>query len=156
MGSTGASVLKILRNASASVGVVRPTVFCTKIVCGLRNYVLNRNLPVSPAGFRIESGAAPLGRNAKCRKSWSVRLWQQHATPFCISEYLRNRPRAGGTTSHGANHKPNPTGGAEGSKISGLPKAGERTKTQRFRKKGVLEGLHKEGRRRGGCEAVRC
>jgi hypothetical protein len=25
-----------------------------------------------------------------------------------------------------------------------LPKAGERTKTQRFRKKGVLEGLHKE------------
>src|SRR5262249_32750677 len=23
----------------------------------------------------------------------------RHATPFCISEYLRNRPRAGGTTS---------------------------------------------------------
>src|SRR5262245_20162505 len=95
---------------------------------------------------------------------------QQHATPFCISEYLRNRPRAGGTTSQGAkldrchvkiassgaNHKPNPTGGAEGSEISGLPKAGKRTKTQRFRKKGVLEGLHKEGRRRGGCETVRC
>jgi hypothetical protein len=82
----------------------------------------------------------------------------RHATPFCISEYLRNRPRAGGTTSQdakllgchvkiassGAKHKPNPTGGAEGSEISGLPKAGQRTKTQRFRKKGVLEGLHKE------------
>src|ERR1700747_3465948 len=136
----------------------------------LRNYVLNRNLGASPAGFRIESGAAPLGRNAKCRKSWSVRLWTTTATPFCISEYLRNRPRAGGTTSQGAklircrvkiassgaNHKPNPTGGAEGSEISGLPKAGEKTKTQRFRKKGGLEGLHKEGRRRGGCEAVRC
>jgi hypothetical protein len=82
----------------------------------------------------------------------------RHATPFCISKYLRNRLRAGGTTSQGAKlvgchvkivssgakHKPNPTGGAEGSEISGLPKAGKRTKTQRFRKKGVLEGLHKE------------
>src|SRR5262249_47607615 len=36
------------------------------------------------------------------------------------------------------------TGGAEGSEISGLPKAGERTKNQRFRTKGVLEGLPKE------------
>jgi signal transduction histidine kinase len=44
----------------------------------------------------------------------------------------------------GAKPKPNPTGGAGGSEISGLPKAGERTKTQRFRNKGVLEGLHKE------------
>src|SRR5215813_6218415 len=35
-------------------------------------------------------------------------------------------------------------------------KQGKRTKTQRFRKKGVLEALHKEGRRRGGCETVRC
>jgi hypothetical protein len=82
----------------------------------------------------------------------------RHATPFCISKYLRNRPRVGGTTSQGAKlvgchvkiassgakRKPNPTGGAEGSKISGLPKAGERTKTQRFKKKGVLEGLHEE------------
>src|SRR6266478_164977 len=82
----------------------------------------------------------------------------RHATPFCISKYLRNRPRVGGTTSQGAKlvgchvkiassgakRKPNPTGGAEGSEISGLPKAGERTKTQRFRKKGVREGLHKE------------
>ncbi len=46
--------------------------------------------------------------------------------------------------SSGAKRKPNPTGGAEGSEISGLPKAGERTKTQRFKQKGVLEGLHKE------------
>ncbi len=75
----------------------------------------------------------------------------RHATPFCISKYLRNRPRVGGTTSQGAKlvgchvkiassgakRKPNP-------KISGLPKAGERTKTQRFKKKGVLEGLHEE------------
>src|SRR6478736_7417312 len=82
----------------------------------------------------------------------------RHATPFCISKYLRNRPRVGGTTSQGARlvgrhvkiassgakRKPNPTGGAEGSEISGLPKAGERTKTQRFKKKGVLEGLHEE------------
>jgi hypothetical protein len=82
----------------------------------------------------------------------------RHATPFCISKYLRNRPRVGGTTSQGAKlvgchvkiassgakRKPNPTGGAEGSEISGLPKAGERTKTQRFKKKGVLEGLHEE------------
>ena len=82
----------------------------------------------------------------------------RHATPFCISEYLRNRPRAGGTTSQGAKlvgchvkiassgakPKSNPTGGAEGSEISSLPKAGERAKTQRFRKKGVLEELHKE------------
>ena len=82
----------------------------------------------------------------------------RHATPFCISKYLRNRLRAGGTTSQGAKligrhvkidssgakHKPNPTGGAEGSEISGLPKAGERTKTQRFKKKGVLEELHKD------------
>jgi hypothetical protein len=82
----------------------------------------------------------------------------RHATPFCISEYLRNRPRAGGTTSQGAKlvgchvkiassgtkRKSNPTGGAEGSEISGLPKAGERTKTQRFKKKGVLEGLHQK------------
>src|SRR5262249_45650522 len=82
----------------------------------------------------------------------------RHATPFCTSEYLRNRPRAGGTTSQGARlvgrhvkiassgakHKPNPTGGAEGSEISGVPKAGERTKPQRLKKKGVLEGLHQE------------
>ena len=82
----------------------------------------------------------------------------QHATRFCISDYLHDRPRVGGTTSQGtklvgrhvkiassgAKRKPNPTGGAEGSEISGLPKAGERTKTQRFKKKGVLEGLHEE------------
>ena len=82
----------------------------------------------------------------------------RHATPFCISKYLRNRPRVGGTTSHGAKlvgchvkiasscakRKPNPTAGAEGSEISGLPKAGERTKTQWVKKKGVLEGLHEE------------
>ena len=82
----------------------------------------------------------------------------RHATPFCISEYLYNRPRAGGTTSQGAKligchvkiassgtkRKSNPTGGAEGSEISGLPKAGERTKTQRFKKKNVLEGLHQK------------
>ena len=80
----------------------------------------------------------------------------RHATPFCISKYLRNRPRAGGSTSQcarlvgvkiassGAKHKPNPTGGREGSEISGVPKAGKRTKTQRFKKKGVLEGLHQE------------
>jgi len=75
-----------------------------------------------------------------------------------LPEYLRNRPRASRTTSQGAKlfgchvkivssgakHKPNPTGRAEGGEISGLPKAGERTKTQRFRKKGVLEELHKE------------
>src|SRR5215471_13017364 len=91
----------------------------------------------------------------------------RHATPFCISKYLRNRPGAGGTTSQGAKlvgchvkiassgakRKPNPTGGAEGSEINGLSKAGERTKTQRFRKKGVLEGLHYP--RRGCEEAVR-
>ena len=82
----------------------------------------------------------------------------RHATPFCISKYLRNRPRAGGSNSQcarlvgchvkiassGAKHKPNPTGGREGSEISGVPKAGKRTKTQRFKKKGVLEGLHQE------------
>src|SRR6516165_1410448 len=82
----------------------------------------------------------------------------RHATPFCISEYLHNRPRAGGTTSQGAKlvgchvkiassgtkRKSNPTGGAEGSEISGLPKAGERTKTQRFKKKSVLERLHQK------------
>ncbi len=47
----------------------------------------------------------------------------RHATPFCISKYLRNRPRVGGTTSQGAKlvgchvkiassgakRKPNPT-----------------------------------------------
>ena len=82
----------------------------------------------------------------------------RHATLFCIGEYLRDCPRAGGTTSQGAKlvgyhvkivssgtkHKPNPTGGAEGREISLLPKAGERTKTQRFKKKGVREELHKE------------
>src|SRR5262245_40944411 len=120
--------------------------------------------------FRIESGAARSGGTQNAEKVGRYGYGHQHATPFCISEYLRNRPRAGGTTSQGAklvrchvkiassgaNHKPNPTGGAEGREISGLPKAGERTKTQRFRKKRVLEGLHKERRRRGGCEAVRC
>ena len=83
---------------------------------------------------------------------------RNRATPFCISEYLHNRPRAGGTTSRGAKligchvkiassgtkRKSNPTGGGEGSEISGLPKAGERTKTQRFKKKSVLEGLHQK------------
>src|SRR5262249_37442807 len=80
----------------------------------------------------------------------------RHATPVCISKYLRNRPRAGGSTSQcarlvgvkiassGAKHKPNPTGGREGSQISGVPKAGKKKKTQRFKKKGVLEGLHQE------------
>ena len=83
---------------------------------------------------------------------------RNRATPFCISEYLHNRPRAGGTTSQGAKligchvkiassgtkRKSNPTGGGEGSEIGGWPKAGERTKTQRFKKKSVLEGLHQK------------
>ena len=114
--------------------------------------------PVSPLVFALRAAQRRSGGTQNAGKVGRYGYGQQHATPFCISDYLRNRPRAGGTTSQGAklvrchveiassgaNHKPNPTGGAEGSEISGLPKAGERTKTQRFKKKGVLEGLHEE------------
>src|SRR5215467_16319718 len=110
-----------------------------------------------PCSFRI-NGSLSLQVRYRRREVLISARRNRHATPFCISEYLRNRPRAGGTTSQGAKlvgchvkiassgakHKPNPTGGAEGSEISGLSKAGERTKTQRFKKKGVLEGLHQE------------
>jgi hypothetical protein len=99
-----------------------------------------------------------LGQGCRRREILISSGRNRHATPVCISKYLRNRPRAGGSTSQcarlvgchvkiassGAKHKPNPTGGREGSQISGVPKAGKRTKTQRFKKKGVLEGLHQE------------
>src|SRR5262249_14703304 len=66
----------------------------------------------------------------------------RHAAPFCISYYLRNRPGAGGTTSQGAKpvgchvkiassgtkRKSNPTGGAEGSEISGFAESRRKNK----------------------------
>ena len=114
--------------------------------------------PVSPLVFALRAALRRSGGTQNAEKVGRYGYGQQHATPFCISEYLRNRPRAGRTTSQGAklvpchvqiassgaNHKPNPTGGAEGSEISGLPKASERTKTQRFKKKSVFEDLHQK------------
>ena len=96
-----------------------------------------------------------MGQGYRRREITDLFREEPHATPFCISGYLGSRPRAGGLAGEGAKlgfkiassgtkHKSNPTGGAEGSEISGLPKAGERTKTQRFKKKGFLEGLHQK------------